>query len=213
MSPQTADNPLANKNPSGAGPRLSTTAPNGYINQPGGKMPNLIHFDDSKRTNPQSTDGPFGHPQFGKTLNVPPGGVLQALPAATPSAPVIRPRPAIMTTPKSASTAAKNLSLDLPPAEARPTLLVTAGNDQRQAQTTIAPNNRRLPLNGKLVPVPPVRQQPAVPKPDNEHQTINELTAKKHVTPRPRTALFFSAPRTRSPQSARTERDGFLSSA
>ncbi|UJR21745.1 hypothetical protein I4U23_024820 [Adineta vaga] len=192
------DNALGNK--SGPTARPNVPSANGYINQSPTKVPNLINFDETKRTSQQPIDGSMGPSHYGRTLNVPDGSVLPALPLGTPLAPIIRPRPAIMSTPKSSTAAVKNPSLDLPPAETRTMLLVTTGNHQRQPQTTAVPNNRRLPLNGKLTPISPVqqRQQPSVPQMNtnnNNHQLINEIAAKKPVNSRPRTALFFTSTR------------------
>jgi hypothetical protein len=109
------------------------------------------------------------------------------LPIATPAAPKIPPRPAIMSTPKSSTTAAKNSSLNLLPTETQPLLLVTTANAQRQPQTTIVPNGRRLPLNGNLPAVAPIKQPSA--------SMINETTTKKQVNNRPRTAVLFTSTR------------------
>ncbi|CAF1363793.1 unnamed protein product [Adineta ricciae] len=195
------DNAFANKNKSNPIARPNASPANGFVNQSANKVPNLISFDDGKRTSQQTADGSTGQSHYGRTLNVPDGSVLSALPQATPAAPTVRPRPAIMSTPKSSATAAKNLSLDLPPAETRPTLLVIAGSDQRQPQTSTVPGNRQLPLNGKLTPIPPVqqqRQQPPIPttaNATNSHQMISEVSTKKQVNNRPRTALFFTTTR------------------
>jgi hypothetical protein len=177
---------LSPNNRPSTGGRTSVTLENGYINSPTPKVPNLINFDETKR----ATES-----QYGKTLNVPNTSVLRALPLATPPAPINPPRPAIMTTPK---MNIKNPSINLPQTELRPTLLVTA-NNQQQTQTKAAPNGIRLPLNGRLATVvaPKQRQQPPVPMISNNHQMINEIAPKKHINSRPRTALFFTRKKTK----------------
>ena len=87
----------------------------------------------------------------------------------------------------------KNSSVNLSQPEIRPTLLVTA-NNQQQVQTKATPNGIRLPVNGRLATIvaPKQRQQPSVPMNGNNHQIINELIPKKHVNSRPRTAFFYT---------------------
>ena len=190
-----------NKNKISTSRRPSAGVENGHIAT---KPPNVMHLDETKRANQQTTD-PFHAPQqYGKTLSVPdPTNVLHALPLATPAAPLNPPRPAIMSTPKSSMISLKNpsTSIGLSPAESRPLLLVTTDNDQTQPQTTTVPNGRRLPLNGRMQAVMKTkqRQQSAVPTTD-EHQMINETTLqkgapRKFVHSRPRTALFFTSTR------------------
>ncbi len=190
ISLQNLDNPLSSKN------KTSPTAysVNGHINQAANKTPNLINLDETKRTNQQSTDGSFTQSQFGKTLNVPNTNALHMLPIATPAAPKIPPRPAIMSTPKSSTTAAKNSSVNLLPTETQPLLLVTTANAQRQPQTSIVPNGRRLPLNGNLPAVAPIKQ-PSASMINNNYQMIDETTTKKQVNNRPRTAVLFTSTR------------------
>jgi len=181
--------------------RPSATIENGHVNP---RTSNLINLDETKRTNQQTTDAFPNHHQYGKTLNVPdPTSVLHILPVVTPPAPLNPPRPAIMTTPKSSIVTVKNPSTSnaLSSTETRPLLLVTAGNDQHQPQTTTVPNGRRLPLNGRMATAMSTkqRQQPKLPINTN-HQVINETTAqkilpKKHINNRPRAALFFSSTR------------------
>jgi hypothetical protein len=176
------------KNKISTSARPSIALENGHINSPTTKTPNLINLDETKR----AADNSHTQPQFGKTLNIPSTGVLRALPMATPPAPINPPRPAIMTTPR---MNAKNPSINLPPTEMRPTLLVTAASNQQQSpQTKTAPSGLRLPVNGRLATVvsPKPRQQPSVPMNSNNHQMVNEITSKKHVNSRPRTALFIT---------------------
>ena len=182
--------------------RPSTTIENGHINT---KHPIINNFDETKRISQQGTENFPSSYQYGKTLNVPdPNNVLHALPAATPAAPLIPPRPAIMSTPKSAIISVKNPStaIGLSPTEARPLLLVTAGNEQQPVQTVTVPNGRRLPLNGRMATMVSTkqRQQPTVSvnNDNHHHQMINERTAqKKYPNNRPRTALFFTSTRMR----------------
>jgi hypothetical protein len=180
------------KNKTAAAARSSVGIENGNLSPTANKTPNLINLDETKRTTPKTADNILSQPQYGKTLNVPDTNAVQALPIVTPAAPITPPRPAIMTTPKSATaTTPKN-----PAAEIRPLLLVTAANDQKQPQTTTVPNSRRLPVNGRLALIAPTkpRQQSIM---TNNHQMINEITPKKHINDRPRTALYFTTPTTR----------------
>ena len=190
-----------NKNKFPTGGRPSSGVENGHIMS---KPPNLINFDETKRSNQQNPDQFHSQHQYGKTLNVPdPNSVLHALPNATPAAPMNPPRAAIMSTPKSSMISVKNppTSMGLSPTEARPLLLVTTNNEQSQPQTTTVPNGRRLPLNGRMATAMTTkqRQQPTVPTND-EHQIIHETTTqkmapRKYTTSRPRAALFFTSTR------------------
>lgn len=167
------------KNKISTSARSSIAIENGHINSSTIKPANLINFDETKRTSQQNTNNVLTQPQFGKTLNVPDTNVLQVLPTVTPAAPITPPRPAIMTTPKSA-TSARNSTNDT-----RPLLLVTTVNDQIKPQTVTMPNGRRLPINGRLATITPTqpRQQPTT-------QMINETIPKKPINNRPRTALY-----------------------
>jgi hypothetical protein len=166
---------------------------NGQINSSVNKPPNLINPDEKKRITQQLSDGLLPPPIYGKTLNVPDPNALQVLPIVTSPAPITPPRPAIMTTPKSSMANAKNIAPDI-----RPTLLVTTANDKLQPQTITVPNGRRLPVNGRLAIIAPTkqRQQPIVPvMTNNNHQMINEITPKKIINHRPRTAVYYSPTR------------------
>lgn len=182
--------------------RPSATIENGYINT---KPPNSNTPDETKRTSQHFLDSSLTQHQYGKTLNVPdPNNVLHALPMATPAAPLIPPRPAIMSTPKSSIISIKNpsTSISLSPTETRPLLLVTTDNNQQQPQTITVPNGRRLPVNGgrmSTIISSKQRQQPIIPI-NNNHQMINETTTQRTVprkfsNNRPRTALFFTSAR------------------
>ncbi|CAF0900785.1 unnamed protein product [Rotaria sordida] len=173
-SSQNFDNALSNKNKLSISGETGVNIENGYIH----------HHQQ------QSNDGFIPQFQYGKTLNVP-----NALPTITPSTSKTLLRPAIMTTPKSSTIILKNSSNILPSIDTRPLLVVTT-NDQQKPQTITVPNNRRLPLNGRMATViqPKQRQQlrmPIINK--NNHQIINETTSKKFVNNRPRTALLFNS--------------------
>ena len=173
--------------------RSSLGVENGQINAPVNKPPSLVNLDDKTRVSQQNSDGLLSPPIYGKTLSVPDANVLQVLPIVTPPAPITPPRPAIMTTPKSATGSAKNIATDI-----RPTLMVTAANDQLQPQTTTVPNSRRLPVNGRLATIAPTkpRQQPVTSIMTNSnHQMVNETTSKKTINHRPRTAVYYSTTR------------------
>jgi hypothetical protein len=198
---QNFENIFLNKNKISTSGRQSLGIENGHIVS---KPPNLINFDETKRSNQQNTDPFQTQHQYGKTLNVPDSNnVPHALPIATTAAPLNPPRAAIMSTPKSSMTSVKSppTSIGLSPTEPRPLLLVTTDNDQKQLQTTMVPNGRRLPLNGRMATVMTTkqRQQPALPM-NNEHQIIHESTTqrmapRKYTTSRPRAALFFTSTR------------------
>jgi hypothetical protein len=178
--------------------RPSATIENGHINT-------KSNPDETKRTNQQIPDSSLIQHQYGKTLNVPDSNsVLHSLPMATPAAPLMPHRPAIMSTPKSSMISVKNpsTSIGLSPTETRPLLLVTTDNNQQQPQTITVPNGRRLPLNGgrmTTITSSKQRQQPIIPI-NNNHQMINETTTQRTVprkfsNNRPRTALFFTSAR------------------
>jgi hypothetical protein len=174
---------------------------NGYINPNVPKTPNLINLDETKRTSQQATDSFLTQHQYGKTLSVPDHtSALHVLPLATP---LIPPRAAIMTTPKSSMVSVKNpsTSIGLSSTETRPLLLVTTDNDEQQPQTIVVPNGRRLLLDSRMATVASTkqRQQPLIPTHTN-HQMINETTGqkmppRKYTNNRPRTALFFTSTR------------------
>lgn len=199
---QNFENIFLNKNKISTSGRLSAGIENGHIIS---KPPNLINFDETKRSNQQNTEPPFQtQHQYGRTLNVPDSdNVLHVLPTATPAAPLNPPRPAIMSTPKASMISVKNPStyISVSPTETRPLLLVTTDSDQKQPQTTTVPNGRRLPLNGRMATVMTTkqRQQPTIPI-NNDHQIVNETTIqrmapKKYGNSRPRAALFFTSTR------------------
>jgi hypothetical protein len=178
--------------------RPSAAIENGHINI-------KSNPDEIKRTNQQIPDSSLIQHQYGKTLNVPDSNsVLHSLPMATPAAPLMPHRPAIMSTPKSSMISVKNpsTSIGLSPTETRPLLLVTTDNNQQQPQTITVPNGRRLPLNGgrmTTITSSKQRQQPIIPI-NNNHQMINETTTQRTVprkfsNNRPRTALFFTSAR------------------
>ena len=185
--------------------RTSSTAENV---PPNGKAPNATHLDPTKRASQQSADGSQPPHQYGKTLGVPdPKSALHVLPMLASPAPLNPPRPAIMSTPKSSMVTVKNpsTSINLSPSDTRPLLLVTTENNQQQTKTKTVPQGRRLPVNAGLAATISTRprQQPTIPM--NHHHVINETAstqrtatgaAKKYVSTRPRTALFFSATRT-----------------
>lgn len=185
--------------------RPSTPLENGHISS---KTPNLLTPDEAKRTSQIGTDGFPGPHHYGKTLSVPdPNAVLHAVPTIAPPAPINPPRPAIMTTPKTAMISVKNpsTSIGLSPTETRPLLLVTTDNDQQQPHTVLVPNGRRLPLNSQTPAAAPSSMtagRMSVPKnatapPNTHHQLIRETNAEKlpskRYNNRPRTALFFSS--------------------
>ena len=186
--------------------RPSATMENGHITS---KSTNLLNPDETKRTSQQHPDGPLTQHQYGKTLNVPDSNsVLHVLPLATPPAPLVPPRPAIMSTPKSSVISVKNpsTSIALSPTETRPLLLVTTDSDQNSPQTTTVPNSRRLPVNGRMATVISTkqRQQPTIPT-TNNHQMVNEtvtqkISPRKFTNNRPRTALFFTSTRMKTKQ-------------
>ncbi|CAF4990169.1 unnamed protein product, partial [Rotaria socialis] len=148
---------LDKSRPSTSG-ELSPVLENGHINSPSKKVPNLIIFDERKRSNGQPSDGISSQSQYGKTLNVPNPNTIHALPIATPVAPKAPPRPAIMTTPKSSTIASKNSSLALASPDTRPLLVVTTTNDQQKTKTIAVPNGRRLPINGRITTVSSTQQ-------------------------------------------------------
>ncbi|CAM4922480.1 unnamed protein product [Rotaria socialis] len=189
---------LDKSRPSTSG-ELSPVLENGHINSPSKKVPNLIIFDERKRSNGQPSDGISSQSQYGKTLNVPNPNPIHALPIATPVAPKAPPRPAIMTTPKSSTIASKNSSLALASPDTRPLLVVTTTNDQQKTKTIAVPNGRRLPINGRITTVSSTQQrQQAPPQPPiikRNDQIISETMPKKTVNTRPRAALFFTTTR------------------
>ena len=171
---------------------------NGQLNSLINKSLNILSADEKKQGSPQPSESNLFQPQYGKTLNVPDSTALQAVPAIIAPAPITPPRPAIMTTPKSSLANSKNNSA----AELRPTLLVTTINDQQQPQTITVPNNRRLPVNGRIATIAPTkpRQQPATPMANNnnhQHQMINETTPKNVAINRPRPAVYIPGTRMR----------------
>ena len=173
--------------------RSSLGVENGQVNAPVNKPPSLVNLDEKKRISQQNSDGLLTPPMYGKTLSVPDPNALQVLPIVTSPAPITPPRPAIMTTPKSATGSTKNIATDI-----RPTLMVTTANDQLQLQTTTVPNGRRLPVNGRLATIAPTkpRQQPVTPIMTNSnHQMVNETTPNKTINHRPRTAVYYSTTR------------------
>ncbi|CAF1504754.1 unnamed protein product [Adineta ricciae] len=194
------ENLFLGKNKVSTSRRPSSAVENGLLNS--SKGPNLINLDETKRTSQQAHEGFINHPHYGTTLNVPdPTSVLHVLPPAASPAPLNPPRPAIMSTPKSAMICVKHPSsaVALSPTETRPLLLVTTENDQHRPQTMTVSNERRLPLNGRMAPVISAQQrsQPKIPMMNN-HQMIHEtstqkIPAKKYVNNRPRTALFFAS--------------------
>ena len=202
---QNFDNMFLGKNRISTSARSSVVMENGQLNPLTPRASNFLNPDDKKRASPQLSETSLHQPQFGKTLNVPDQNALQVIPAIVAPAPITPPRPAIMTTPKSSVANAKNNSA----AEIRPTLLVTTVNDQQQPQTITVPNNRRLPVNGRIATIAPtkLRQQPVAPMANNSnhHQTINETTPKNIPIIRPRPAVYIAGTRMR-----RFERNSFL---
>ncbi|UJR27700.1 hypothetical protein I4U23_008977 [Adineta vaga] len=216
------ENLFLGKNKVSTSRRPSSGLENGHVIN--SKGPNLINLDETKRTSQQTHDGFIIQHQYGTTLNVPdPTSVLHVLPIATSPAPLNAPRPAIMSTPKSSMICVKNPStaIALSPTETRPLLLVTTENHQHRPQTITVPNERRLPLNGRMAPIISTkqRQQPKLPT-TNNHQMINETTtttttqklpSKRYVNNRPRTALFFTS--TRGPDQSPEQHQPLLSSS
>ncbi|CAF3829900.1 unnamed protein product [Rotaria sp. Silwood1] len=183
-SSQNLDNIFSSKNKlSISGEGSSINLENGHINSSTNKMLNLINFDETRRTSQQPINGFSNQTQYGKTLNVPNTNILQTLPNITPLTSKSPPRSAIMTTPKSSTIGT------------RPLLVVTTTNDQQKTQTITVPNDRRLPLNGRISTIiqSKQRQQPRIPINNNNHQLINETTSKKFINTRPRTALLFNS--------------------
>lgn len=196
---QNFDNMFLGKNRISSSARSSVVIENGLLNTLTPKPSNFLNADDKKRASPQPSETSLHLPHFGKTLNVPDQNALQVIPAIVAPAPITPPRPAIMTTPKSSVANSKNNSA----AEIRPTLLVTTANDQQQPQTITVPNNRRLPVNGRIATIAPTksRQQPVTPTANNSnhHQMINETTSKTMPTVRPRPAVYVAGTRMQRP--------------
>ena len=203
---QNFDKAFWGKNSVSMSPRPSNAAENGYINAPGSNAGKAAPLDKAQRASQGGVDGALSSQQYGKTLNVPDSNsVLHNLPAATPPAPLVPPRPAIMSTPKSSMISLKNpsASISLSPTESRPLLLVTSESGQQQTKTV--PHSRRLPVNGRVATMAATkqRQQPPVPSANYyQHQMVNENgpnqrpAGRKYVSSRPRAALFFASTRT-----------------
>ena len=190
---QTSEQSPPDKDRSSRSARTSIAFDSASVNPSTNRTPNLISFDDPKRPNPSANDSSLGQQPFGKTLNVPNSSALQALPGAALPAPLNPHRPAIMTTPRSATATIK--SPTKPAGAARPVLMVTTANDQRQPETTTVPNSRRLPLNGRMATIGSNKPRPAAPVPamGNNHQTVNETAGKKPVNHRARPAVFYAS--------------------
>lgn len=61
----------------------------------------------------------------------------------------------------------------------RPLLMVTQANEQQTPQTTLVPNDRRLPLNGRIATINTTKPRSPVETSFPQHQLINEVPAKK----------------------------------